>query len=211
MGDWSRRDMLKGLAGIPVIGAVFWAGAAKASKLKDSREEILNTLNINASPPPDTGPMSGDPIRLGIIGFGIRGPQLCRALGFATKGWISNMKEAAAKNPNDTRLQSLMEQENLNVQITAVCDLFDVRAQEAADSFSTDDVKVKIYKHHEELLKDKNVDAVVIATADHWHAPIAIAALEAGKHVYLEKPMTHNIAETYALKDAVERTGKVFI
>lgn len=209
-GKWSRRDMMKGLAGIPVVGAVFWAGAAKAAKQKESRENILETLNINASPPPDTGPMSGDPVRLGIIGFGIRGPQLCRALGFATKDWLQSMKEAADKNPKDTRLSSFMEQENLNVQITAVCDLFEVRAQEAADSFSTDKVKVKIYKTHQELLKDPNVDAVVIATADHWHAPIAIAALEAGKHVYLEKPMTHNIAETYALKDAVARAGKVF-
>ncbi|MBK8504147.1 MAG: Gfo/Idh/MocA family oxidoreductase [Saprospiraceae bacterium] len=209
-GKWSRRDMMKGLAGVPVVGAVLWAGAAKAAKQKESRENILNTLNINASAPPDSGPMSGDPIRLGIIGFGIRGPQLCRALGFATKDWLKSMKDAADKNPNDTRLSSFLEQENLNIQITAVCDLFDVRAQEAADSFSNDKVKVKIYKHHQELLDSKDVDAVVIATADHWHAPIAIAALAAGKHVYLEKPMTHGITETYALQEAVKKYGKVF-
>ncbi len=208
--ELSRRDALKGLAGLPIAGAIFWAGAAKASDQKESRETILETLNINASPPPDVGPMSGDPIRLGIIGFGIRGPQLCRSLGFATNSWISDMKKAAEKNSNDTRLKSLMEQENLNVKITAVCDLFEVRAQDAATSFSTDDTKVKIYKHHQQLLESPDVDAVVIATADHWHAPIAIAALEAGKHVYLEKPMTHNIAETYALRDAVKRSGKVF-
>jgi predicted dehydrogenase len=120
------------------------------------------------------------------------------------------MKEAADKNPKDTRLSSFLEQENLNVQITAVCDLFEVRAQEAADSFSNDKVKVKIYKNHLDLIKDPNVDAVVIATADHWHAPIAITALEAGKHVYLEKPMTHGIEETYALQKAVMDSGKVF-
>jgi predicted dehydrogenase len=209
-GKWSRRDMIKGLAGVPVVGALFWAGSAQAAKQKHEREAILEALNINASPPPDTGPMSGDPVRLGIIGFGIRGPQLCRALGFATKSWLAEMQEAAEKNPNDTRFQSFIEQENLNIQITAVCDLFEVRAQEAADSFSTDQVKVKIYKHYEELLASKDVDAVVIATADHWHAPIAIAALEAGKHVYLEKPMTHNIAETYALQEAVKNSDRVF-
>ncbi|NND08738.1 MAG: Gfo/Idh/MocA family oxidoreductase [Saprospiraceae bacterium] len=208
--DLSRRDVIKGLAGLPIIGAVFWAGASKASSQKESRNTILETLNINASQPPDTGPMSGDPIRLGIIGFGIRGPQLCRSLGFATKTWLKNMEDSAAKNPNDTRLKSFLEQENLNVQVTAVCDLFDVRAQEAADSFSKDGVSVKIYKHHEELLASSDVDAVVIATADHWHAPIAIAALQAGKHVYLEKPMTHNIAETYALREAVQNSDRVF-
>ena len=209
-GNLSRRSALKGLAGLPVVGGILWAGAVEASQKKKIRENILKTLNINASPPPKTGPMSGDPIRLGIIGFGIRGPQLCRSLGFATKKWLADMKASAEKNSEDTRLASFLDQENLNVEITAVCDLFDVRAQEAADSFSTDKVKVKIYKHHQALLESPDVDAVVIATADHWHAPIAIAALEAGKHVYLEKPMTHNIAETYALQDAVRRTGMVF-
>lgn len=209
-GNVSRRSALKGLAGLPVVGGILWAGAVEASQKKKSRDSILKTLNINASPPPKTGPMSGDPIRLGIIGFGIRGPQLCRSLGFATKKWLADMKASAEKNAEDTRLASFLEQENLNVEITAICDLFDVRAQEAADSFSTDKVKVKIYRHHQALLESNDVDAVVIATADHWHAPIAIAALEAGKHVYLEKPMTHNIAETYALQDAVKRTGMVF-
>ena len=209
-GKWSRRDMIKGLAGVPVVGALLWAGSAKATNQKKERDAILEALNINASAPPETGPMSGDPLRIGIIGFGIRGPQLCRALGFATKSWKASMKEQAEKNPNNTRLQAFLDQENLNVQFTAVCDLFDVRAQEAADSFSTDKVKCKIYKNYQELLASKDVDAVVIATADHWHAPIAIAALEAGKHVYLEKPMTHNIAETYALRDAVRNSDKVF-
>ena len=51
---------------------------------------------------------------------------------------------------------------------------------------------------------------MIIATADHWHAPIAIAALEAGKHVYVEKPMTHNIAETYALREAAKNSSAVF-
>ncbi len=202
--------MLKGIAGIPIVGGVWWAGASRTSKNTQARDAILNTLNIKASLPPSTGPMAGDPIRLGIIGFGIRGPQLCRALGFATKGWLSSMKENADKNPNDTRLKTFLEQENLNVQITAVCDLFDVRAQEAADSFSTDDVKVKIYKSYQELLASNDVDAVVIGTSDHWHAPMSIAALQASKHVYVEKPMTHNIQETYDLRDAVLNSDKVF-
>ena len=83
--NWSRRDILKGIAGAPVIGAVWWAGAKKSTQKSQSRDSILKTLNITASAPPPSGSMSGDPIRIGIIGFGIRGPQLCRAIGFAQK------------------------------------------------------------------------------------------------------------------------------
>ena len=202
--------MLKGIAGIPIVGGVWWAGASASSKNTQARDTILNTLNIKAALPPPTGPMSGDPIRIGIIGFGIRGPQLCRALGFATKSWLTSMQERAETNPNDTRLKTFLEQEDLNVQITAVCDLFTVYAEDAADSFTTDNVRVKTYGNYKALLDDDNVDAVVIATADHWHAPIAMDALSAGKHVYVEKPMTHNIAETYELREAVMNSDRVF-
>ncbi|HCD52131.1 MAG TPA: oxidoreductase [Balneolaceae bacterium] len=207
---FSRRDLIKGIVGAPIAGAVWWAGAKKTSIKSQSKESVLNTLNISASPPPPSGSMAGDPIRLGIIGFGIRGPQLCRALGFAQKSWLEEQAEAAKKDPQNTRLKSFLEQEDLNLQIVAVCDVFDVRAQDAVDSFSTDQVKVKAYKTYQKLLEDPDVDAVVIATPDHWHAPMAMAALEAGKHVYVEKPMTHNISETYKLKEIAENTDKVF-
>lgn len=207
---WTRRDILKGIVGAPVVGAVWWAGASKSGKKSQSRDHVLKTLNISASPPPPSGPMAGDPIRLGIIGFGIRGPQLCRAIGFAQKSWLSEKSEQAKNNPSNTQLKSFLEQENLNVQITAVCDVFDVRANDAVDSFSTDEIKVKRYRTYIELLENSDVDAVIIATPDHWHAPMAIAALKAGKHVYVEKPMTHNIEETYELKEVAENTDKVF-
>lgn len=207
---WSRRDIIKGIAGVPIASAVWWAGSTKGATNTQARDAILQTLNISASAPPPSGSMAGDPVRIGIIGFGIRGPQLCKAIGFAQKSWLESMAEAAKKNEKDTRLKSFLEQEDLNVQITAVCDMFTVRAQDAIDSFSTDTVKVKSYKTHQALLEDPNVDAVIIATPDHWHAPIAIAALQAGKHVYVEKPMTHNIQETYDLRDAVAASKGVF-
>lgn len=209
-GKWSRRDMLKGLAGIPISGAVWWAGASNTVRNKREREKILQTLNINASPPPATGPMSGDPVRVGIIGFGIRGTQLCRSLGFATNDWLIEMKEAADKNPYDTRLKEFQEQENLNVKLTAICDIFDVHANKALESFNTESNKIKRYRNHLELLNSGEIDAVIIATPDHWHAPMSIAALNAGIHVYVEKPMTHNIAETYALREAVRNSKAVF-
>ena len=59
------------------------------------------------------------------------------------------------------------------------------------------------------VLDDKGVDAVVIATPDHWHAPASILALDAGKHVYVEKPCCHNIREGRLMADAVRRSGKL--
>jgi predicted dehydrogenase len=59
------------------------------------------------------------------------------------------------------------------------------------------------------ILEQKDVDAVTIATPDHWHTPMAIAALEAGKHVYLEKPCSHNPAEGALLVEAQRKYGKL--
>ncbi|HPW62143.1 MAG TPA: Gfo/Idh/MocA family oxidoreductase [Cyclobacteriaceae bacterium] len=207
--SWSRRDMLKSLAGIPVLGTVWFAGAKLTTSAKQEKQFLLETLNIKAAAPPPTGPMTGNPIRLGIIGFGIRGEQLCRALGFATKQWLADMKAAAEKNPNDTRLKEFLDQENLNIKITAVCDIFDVNAERVIDSFSTPENKVKRYATHKELVSSGDVDAVVIATPDHWHAPIAMDAINAGVHVYVEKPMTHNVSETYALRETVRSNPKI--
>lgn len=58
------------------------------------------------------------------------------------------------------------------------------------------------------ILEDSSIDAVFIATPDHWHTPAAILALDAGKHVYVEKPCCHNIREGRLLADAVKRSGK---
>jgi predicted dehydrogenase len=60
-----------------------------------------------------------------------------------------------------------------------------------------------------EILQQKDVDAITIATPDHWHAPMAIAALQAGKHVYVEKPCSHNPAEGVMLVEAQKKYGKL--
>jgi predicted dehydrogenase len=184
---------------------------AATRKLSDKRESTLNALNINASAPPKIGPMMGDPIRVGIIGFGGRGHRLCMSLGFATKGWLQRMSDSATKNPDDTRLADYLAQEDQNVRLVGVCDVFDVNADEALHSFNTETNEIKRYRTYEDLIGNSDIDAVVIATPDHWHGPMAIAALEAGKHVYLEKPMTHNIAETYQLREAARNSKGVLM
>jgi predicted dehydrogenase len=64
-------------------------------------------------------------------------------------------------------------------------------------------------KDFRKILEQKDVDAVTIATPDHWHAPMAIAALQAGKHVYVEKPCSHNPAEGAMLVQAQQKYGKL--
>ena len=205
---FSRREWLKILGGIPIFGAVWTAGFRSNEKALSERNLLLETLNIKASAPPASGPMSGEPLRVGLIGFGIRGEQLMRSLGFATIEWLDDMAKSAAENPNDTRLAEFKAQEGLNVKLTAICDIFDVRAEKALRSFNTKENPCKRYKTHLDLINSGEVDAIIIAAPDHWHAPMSIDAINAGVHVYVEKPMTHSIEETYAIRDAVRNNPK---
>jgi len=103
-------------------------------------------------------------------------------------------------------------------RIMAVCDLDQHRVEDAKTLvngyYSKQDGKpydgVRGYSDYKELLANKEVDGVLISTPDHWHALIAIAAVEAGKDVYLQKPASLTIAEGRALSDAVHRSGRTF-
>ena len=66
------------------------------------------------------------------------------------------------------------------------------------------------YLDYRRLLDRKDIDAVLIATPDHWHGKISIDAMQAGKHVYCEKPMTHTVQQAIEVRDAVKRYKKVF-
>lgn len=102
-------------------------------------------------------------------------------------------------------------------RIVAVCDLDSKRVQDAKDLvngyYSKQTGKaydgVTTYTNYHDLLANKDVDAVVISTPDHWHALIGIDAVEAGKDVYLQKPASLTIAEGRALSDAVHRSGRI--
>lgn len=93
-----------------------------------------------------------------------------------------------------------------NIVQAAVCDLSAHRRAEAKAFIGGD---CKDYKDFEELLARKDIDAVTIATVDHWHCPVAKAAVESGKHVYVEKPMGRYLPEAFDLHDTVKRTGKI--
>lgn len=97
-----------------------------------------------------------------------------------------------------------------DAQIVAVCDVDQSRLEVAASHVESETgERPAATGDMRTLLDDSSIDAVFIATPDHWHAPAAILALEAGKHVYVEKPCSHNVREGRLMADAVKRSGKV--
>jgi len=189
----SRRSVLKALAGIPVLGILGWEvvksnAAANTRKNRVIRELGLENLEI---PLPLSNPVAntGDPLRVGIIGFGSRANDLAKGLGFMHPDEVEARKQ-------DNTLEDWLQQDNLNVAVVGICDVFDLHAERGL-VIARNDVRqggekagklpVKRYMNYQEMLADKDIDAVVIATPDHHHAPISIAAARAGKHVYCEK------------------------
>ena len=104
-----------------------------------------------------------------------------------------------------------------NVQVVAVCDVDTNRrdhAQKKANDYYSakpdrGSADVAAYNEYEKIIERDDIDAVCIATPDHWHAAITLAALRAGKDVYCEKPLTHNIAEAKEVIRVTKETGRV--
>jgi predicted dehydrogenase len=105
-----------------------------------------------------------------------------------------------------------------SARIMAVCDLDSKRMEEAKELvngyYSKQAGKtysgVTGYRDYRELLKNKDIDAVLISTPDHWHALITIHAVAAGKDVYLQKPASLTISEGRVVSNAVQRSGRIF-
>src|SRR5271166_481396 len=89
--------------------------------------------------------------------------------------------------------------------LRCICDIYDVQRARAKERLGAAFECVA----HEEALGLNNIDAALIAPPDHLHIDLATAALEAGKHVYLEKPTTHRYEEQHRLREAVRKSGKV--
>lgn len=101
-------------------------------------------------------------------------------------------------------------------EVVAVCDLDTKRIASGKATIEklyhgqSPAPKVETYGDYRELLTRKDIDAVVISTPDHWHAEIALAAIKAGKDVYLQKPMTMTHEEGVLLRDAIVKSGRIF-
>ncbi len=98
------------------------------------------------------------------------------------------------------------EFKEIGVEMAAVCDIYEANLQAGLKVAAS---TAKPYDDYRKMLDDKSIDVVVVATPDHWHARMVIDAVEAGKDVYVEKPMAHTIPEGFAIIDAVRRTKRV--
>ncbi|WP_172594529.1 Gfo/Idh/MocA family protein [Mariniphaga sediminis] len=202
-----RRTVLKALAGLPVAGVLGFEILKKKNYDINKRSSVVKELGLDSIdfPMSDYGTKkhSGDLIRVGIIGFGTRAVQLASALGF------KHPDEVKSSQQNNT-LAAWLEQEYLNVAITGICDVFDMHAEKGLATAANEirpggkdapKLPVKRYRTYREMLDDKEIDAVIIATPDHHHARFATEAARAGKHVYCEKsPALHEdeLNELYA-------------
>ncbi len=127
------------------------------------------------------GGSANEKIRLVLIGAGSRGNQL---------------------------LDSFLKQPD--IEIVGVVDVDDRHAGETADRIKKEKGNTPdTARDYRGMLDRKDVDAVIIATPDHWHALPAIQAVLAGKDVYVEKPVAHNVAEGQAMLRAARKTGKI--
>jgi predicted dehydrogenase len=164
-------------------------GATRREFLKKSTLAAAAVASTNIFKAPvygqDQAPSPGrviganDRIVMGYIGVGAQGT-----------AHLNTQKGAAAAN---------------NIAQAAFCDLSQHRQDAAKACVGAGDV----YKDYEKLLERKDIDAVTIATVDHWHCKTASAALESGKHVYVEKPMGRYLPEAFDLHDTVKKTGKI--
>lgn len=217
-----RRNLFKGLATLPVLGALGATAWAKKGAEDAKRKAIIDELGVSGDAPAIIDRLTSRPpsdrINIGIIGFGGEGEALIRAAGFPRPEWVEERRQAQRENPRDRRLDEYLAHGDLNLELTAVCDLFDNRA-EGAIAASQSDTRpggapqgrgATRYARYTDMLEDPNVDAVLIATPDHWHAQMTIDAAAAGKHVYCEKCMTRTEEETLPMVEAVKQSGIKF-
>jgi len=173
------------------------ASATPATRREFLKKSAVATAAVAATPlfkstvygqAPATGKVIGanDRIVIGYIGVGNQGLNI----------HVNLLKKSAGGN---------------NIAQAAVCDVWPKRVDTAKALIEKDNAgaKVDTYAEYQKLLERKDIDAVVVATHDPNHAPAVIAALESGKHVYCEKPVSRYLEEGFAVHDAVKKTGKI--
>jgi predicted dehydrogenase len=130
---------------------------------------------------PSTGRVIGanDRIQVGFVGVGGQG-----------MAHVNSMKEHTGET---------------NVSLAAVCDVWTKRVERAKATIGG---SCEGFDDYRKLLERKDIDAICCSTVDHWHTRVSVDSMNAGKHVYVEKPMTRYLGEAFEIYDTVKRTGK---
>jgi predicted dehydrogenase len=211
-----RRTLLKSMLGFPVVGVFAYEAFKKWKFDTHKKKNVIESLgleNLNAPVPVKVIPAKpGDLLRIGIIGFGTRGNQLANGLGFMHPSDVEKMEK-------NNSLQGWLDQEYLNVALVGICDVFDLHAEIGLATAKNEirpggsqgiKIPAKRYLRYQEMLADKDIDAVIIATPDHHHARMTIDAIKAGKHVYCEKSVALTEEELNEVYHTVRNSNKVF-
>jgi predicted dehydrogenase len=210
-----RRTVLKALVGIPVLGVFAFELINKREHDIEKKNSLIEELGLDNFIAPNvasTAVKKTNLIRIGIIGFGNRATSHANALGYMHPDDVESHKRM------DT-LKDWLLQENLNVALTGICDVFDLHAERGLETARNTlhpgvgqavDLPVKRYQTYQEMIDDKDIDAVMIAAPDHHHAAITIAAAKAGKHVYCEKSPAHDEVELSEMYSAVKNSNIVY-
>jgi predicted dehydrogenase len=100
-------------------------------------------------------------------------------------------------------------QKDASVRVTAICDVYEPNLERGLSTASKSGASAKVYRNYKQLLDDKSIDAVLIATPEHWHAQMVLDALAAGKDVYVEKPLCQTPEQGVALVEAEQRSKNI--
>jgi predicted dehydrogenase len=149
---------------------------------------ISSYLPASSLEPVSSGIKSSSPLPSGILGANDR--VTVALIGARNMGWYN--------------LEDILKQEN--VECLTLCDVDDsVLAGKAAALQQMGKKKPLLVKDYRKVLEDPDIDAVIIGTPDHWHCLPAVEACEAGKHVYVEKPLANSVGEIHAMLDAARK------
>jgi predicted dehydrogenase len=179
------NDVFISLIAIPGMGWVarrIDMDGLKMSRRSFNKSAALGSLSLALSAGPAVRNVLGanNRIGLGLIGSGSQGPYNLRS--FVATG---------------------------QVDVVALADVYDLPLNNAVASLGLPAGHVKAYKDFRKLLEHKEIDAVIVATPEHWHAIPMIMACEAGKDVYVEKPISHTIVEGRKMVEAANKHNRI--
>ena len=161
---------------------------------KDTRREFVReTIQAGAMLATARALGANDRIRIGVMGAGGRAMQLVGHLLEESQAPFAGIPQFKTKHVPGS-------------QVVAVADVFEPHRDRAAATVGT---TLAHFKDYRKLLDSRDIDAVIIGSPDHWHSRMLIDAVQAGKDVYVEKPVTHSIEEGPAEIRAVDESGRM--